>query len=219
MRMQRLRNREGFTLVELAIVLVIIGIILGAVLKGQTLIDNSRAKRVQSDIKGLEAMIWTYFDRNGRLPGDCDQDGIIEFNAPNNTTGTTPSNSANPNQDDCTGVGGGNPDANVNRVFSDLRIAQIAPYNQPNINLAKHKANGFFNVGMDTAGGTNYSAIFIYNIPAWMAKMIDVSIDGRESGTQGRFRRHDTQDGGANWPNQTQNNTLVAGAYYFDKSP
>ncbi|BAU24086.1 hypothetical protein THC_1726 [Caldimicrobium thiodismutans] len=69
---------KGFTLVELAIVLVIIGIILGAVLKGQELIANARAKRVQNDLRGLEAIIWTYYDRRGNLPGDTNNDGIID---------------------------------------------------------------------------------------------------------------------------------------------
>ena len=70
--MERIRNQKGFTLIELSIVLVIIGIILGAVLKGQELINNSKAKRIQSDLKGIEAMIWTYYDRKGRFPGDCE---------------------------------------------------------------------------------------------------------------------------------------------------
>lgn len=213
--MRRLREQKGFTLVELAIVLVIIGIILGAVLKGQALIDNAKAKRVQDDMRGLEAMVWTYYDRNNRLPGDCDQDGVIEYNTPNNTTGTTPSNNTDPTADDCAAGAEGN----VNRTFSDLRIAQIAPYGQPNVNFARHKANGLINIGMDTAGGTNYSAIFLYGVPTWMAKMLDVSVDGVEDGTSGRVRRHDTADGGAAWPAASSNGTPVTLTYYFDRSP
>ncbi|GAB4389898.1 MAG: prepilin-type N-terminal cleavage/methylation domain-containing protein [Thermodesulfovibrionales bacterium] len=213
--MKALREQRGFTLVELAIVLVIIGIILGAVLKGQALIDNAKAKRVQDDMKGLEAMIWTYFDRSNRLPGDCDMDGVIEYNTPNNTTGTTPSNNTDPTTDDCSAGAEGN----VNRAFSDLRVAQIAPYGQPNINFATHKASGLVNIGMDTVAGTNYSAIFLYGLPTWMAKMIDVSVDGVEDGAAGRVRRHDTADGGAAWPAASSNGTPVTVTYYFDRAP
>ncbi|OYY22119.1 MAG: prepilin-type cleavage/methylation domain-containing protein, partial [Thiotrichales bacterium 35-46-9] len=39
-----MKQQKGFTLVEMAIVLVIIGLLLGGVLKGQELIDNSRIK-------------------------------------------------------------------------------------------------------------------------------------------------------------------------------
>lgn len=61
---------EGFTLVEIAIVLVIIGLILGGVLKGQELIDNSRAKKAANDLSGVAAAYYGYIDRYNRLPGD-----------------------------------------------------------------------------------------------------------------------------------------------------
>lgn len=66
-----IRNTKGFTLVELAIVLVIIGIILGAVLKGQELINNAKTKRAYNQVREVSAAIYTYMDKYGlRLPGD-----------------------------------------------------------------------------------------------------------------------------------------------------
>lgn len=67
--MRQLKNQKGFTLIELAIVLVIIGIILGAVLKGQDLIQNARAKQFISKVKAWEVAQWTYFDRKGKFAG------------------------------------------------------------------------------------------------------------------------------------------------------
>ncbi|MEM0326942.1 MAG: prepilin-type N-terminal cleavage/methylation domain-containing protein [Desulfurococcaceae archaeon] len=61
---------RGFTLVELAIVLVIIGIILGGILKGQELIFNAKVKRLQSQVKEMMAAVYTYYDKYGYLPGD-----------------------------------------------------------------------------------------------------------------------------------------------------
>lgn len=69
--------QKGFTLVEMAIVLVVIGIILGAVLKGQDLIDNARAKQFITKITTWEVALNTYFDRKGKYPGDTDKNGII----------------------------------------------------------------------------------------------------------------------------------------------
>jgi len=64
------RNHKGFTLVELAIVLVIIGIILGAVLKGQELINNAKMKRAYNQYREIMAATYTYYDRYGKFPGD-----------------------------------------------------------------------------------------------------------------------------------------------------
>ncbi|MGC8966364.1 MAG: prepilin-type N-terminal cleavage/methylation domain-containing protein [Caldimicrobium sp.] len=61
---------RGFTLVELAIVLVIIGIILGAVLKGQELVFNAKVKRLVSQAKEMMAALYTYYDKYGYYPGD-----------------------------------------------------------------------------------------------------------------------------------------------------
>ena len=74
---ERLRNARGFTLIELAIVLVIIGIILGAVLKGGDLIEGAKAKRLTVNSNAWSALAWTYVDMKGRFPGDAGRDGII----------------------------------------------------------------------------------------------------------------------------------------------
>ena len=44
------KGQSGFTLVEIAIVLVIIGLLLGGVLKGQELIENGRVKNATNDM-------------------------------------------------------------------------------------------------------------------------------------------------------------------------
>jgi prepilin-type N-terminal cleavage/methylation domain-containing protein len=64
------RSQAGFTLVEIAIVLVIIGLLLGAVLKGQELIDNSRVKNASNAISSIKAAAYGYLDRYRALPGD-----------------------------------------------------------------------------------------------------------------------------------------------------
>src|SRR5690606_18493486 len=64
------RKQAGFTLIEIAIVLVIIGLLLGGVLQGQQLIENSRVKSAVNDFNGIAAATFSYQDRYGRLPGD-----------------------------------------------------------------------------------------------------------------------------------------------------
>lgn len=64
------RRQKGFTLVEIAIVLVIIGLLLGGVLKGQQLIFNSRIKATYNLSRELGAAVNGYMDRYRALPGD-----------------------------------------------------------------------------------------------------------------------------------------------------
>jgi len=66
-----LKGQAGFTLVEMAIVLVIIGLILGAVIKGQELIVSAKAKKAASDLNAVVASFNNYADMYGnRIPGD-----------------------------------------------------------------------------------------------------------------------------------------------------
>ena len=67
------RMQKGFTLVEIAIVLVIVGLLIGGVLKGQEMITNAKLKRVESDNAGLAAAMFSYQDRYLQLPGDDTQ--------------------------------------------------------------------------------------------------------------------------------------------------
>jgi prepilin-type N-terminal cleavage/methylation domain-containing protein len=64
------RKQSGFTLVEIAIVLVIVGLLIGGVLKGREMITNAKIKRIENDFAGVSAAIYAYQDRYGSLPGD-----------------------------------------------------------------------------------------------------------------------------------------------------
>jgi len=76
----QLKKQTGFTLVEIAIVLVIVGLLIGGVLKGQEMITNAKLKRIESDNAGLSAAIFGYQDRYLQLPGD-DDDANDRFDA------------------------------------------------------------------------------------------------------------------------------------------
>ena len=66
----QLKKQTGFTLVEIAIVLVIVGLLIGGVLKGQEMITNAKLKRMESDNAGIAAAMFSYQDRYLQLPGD-----------------------------------------------------------------------------------------------------------------------------------------------------
>lgn len=64
------KTQTGFTLIELAIVLVIIGLLLGGVLKGQELINSAKVKNMATDFKNIQVYIYGYQDKFKALPGD-----------------------------------------------------------------------------------------------------------------------------------------------------
>ena len=73
-------SQGGFTLVEIAIVLVIIGLLLGGVLKGQELITQAKIKNVANDLNGMSAAVYGYQDRFKKFPGDDNDAGTRWLN-------------------------------------------------------------------------------------------------------------------------------------------
>jgi prepilin-type N-terminal cleavage/methylation domain-containing protein len=65
-----MRKQQGFTLIEIAIVLVIIGLLLGGVLKGQELINAARVRNIASQLDGVKIAYLGFQDRFRALPGD-----------------------------------------------------------------------------------------------------------------------------------------------------
>lgn len=66
------KRQQGFTLVEIAIVMVIIGLLLGGALKGQEMITNAKNKRIKADFDQISAAMYSYQDIYRALPGDND---------------------------------------------------------------------------------------------------------------------------------------------------
>ena len=65
-----MRKQQGFTLVEIAIVLVIIGLLLGGILRGQELIQNARVRNIIDQQNGIKAAFFGFQDRFRMIPGD-----------------------------------------------------------------------------------------------------------------------------------------------------
>lgn len=80
-----MKKQQGFTLIEIAIVLVIIGLLLGGILKGQEMITQGKIKNAISDFNGVQAAYYGYQDRYRAAPGD-------DPNAGTRWSGTTPGN-------------------------------------------------------------------------------------------------------------------------------
>jgi prepilin-type N-terminal cleavage/methylation domain-containing protein len=123
------RNQSGFTLIEIAIVLVIIGLLLGGVLKGQELINSAKVKNLATDFRNLPVTIYGYQDKFKALPGD-DACAYASATCPNpHMTAPTVSPVAN-------GNGNGVIEGNWNDItiasesynfWQHVRVAGLAP--------------------------------------------------------------------------------------------
>lgn len=88
--MKHAHRKAGFSLVELAIVLLIIGLIVGGVLKGQDLIQSARVNDVQTTMNQVRAATNTFQDKYVALPGDMERASFLNdgwSDGPNNQGG------------------------------------------------------------------------------------------------------------------------------------
>lgn len=162
--------QSGFTLIEIAIVLVIIGLLLGGVLKGQEMMNNAKIKRAYNDFNGVSAAIYSYLDRYGALPGDDP-----------NANARWGGSAALPSQGD--GVIDGAYDANAvgsesSLVWEHLRAAGLV--GGTGITMPTNAFGGVIGVEDFSQGTTNIasgSVICVTNIEAEFAEILDIQLD------------------------------------------
>lgn len=125
------RNQSGFTLIEIAIVLVIIGLLLGGVMKGQELINSAKVKNLATDFRNIPVFIYGYQDKFRALPGDDrGVDSHLSNLNPTCPGGTCPVASSNTTAGD--GVIGGDWNSTSSSdesylVWQHVRLAGLAP--------------------------------------------------------------------------------------------
>ena len=94
-RTKGIGRQRGFTLVEMSVVMVIAGLLFAAVATGQELVAQAKASKLVAEIKSTEMQIQRYLQAKGRLPGDCNADGVIDYAADANASASLRSDIAN----------------------------------------------------------------------------------------------------------------------------
>ncbi|MCB2053660.1 MAG: prepilin-type N-terminal cleavage/methylation domain-containing protein [Geminicoccaceae bacterium] len=151
--------QAGFTLVELSIVLVIIGLIIGGVLKGQEMIQSARLKSMIAQVESYRAAHNTFRDKYGALPGDY-RDGQAALGTPLGITWSTPACDGSANACDGDGILDGSQSSQENLLYwQQLAAADLIT----GIQLADAPVASF-GQGMPSASvgggfGTDYATI------------------------------------------------------------
>lgn len=70
-------NQAGFSLIEMAVVLIIMGLLIGGVLKGRELIESARLRRIASQLHEYRVATNAFLDRFDALPGDFNKATIL----------------------------------------------------------------------------------------------------------------------------------------------
>jgi len=205
------RKQRGFTLVELSVVLVVVGLLFAAVVKGQEVIDSAKSQKLINDIKSTEALIQKYVQLKSRMPGDCNADGLIDFPVDNVVRTDVANNDraalydystaqktyasaaaiATVNEG-CAQINGTAfttyNDVGTNNWLNDLKLAGLVSDSVPNRTFAKQVNEDFLFVGSVTEGtasisstGAQYNAIVIQNVPQWMARQVATAINGTDA--------------------------------------
>jgi prepilin-type N-terminal cleavage/methylation domain-containing protein len=120
-----MNKQTGFTLIELAIVLVIIGLLLGGVLRGQELINSARVKSLTRDFQNTQVYLYGYQDRFKSIPGD---DGRADVRLPG-PPAATPATGANANNGQINGAWNDGFAAGTESIlfWQHVRLAGLAP--------------------------------------------------------------------------------------------
>jgi len=183
--------QAGFTLVEIAIVLVIIGLLLGGILKGQEMITNAKIKSVINDFNGVTAAVNSYWDRYRALPGDelsattLARWGAAAFGGDGNVVlcpgacGFTPPKY---NVAPVTPASGG-PEPGL--FWLHLRLAGFVPgptTGIPSTAQPSNAANGI--IGVQTTGmGFGSNIVCSSNLPDKIAIAVDTQMDDASAAT------------------------------------
>ena len=161
------KQQGGFTLIEIAIVLVIVGLLLGGILKGQELITQAKIRNVVNDFNGTSAAYYAYQDRYRAIPGD-------DINAA--TRWTNPQATAGDGNGSISGNYNATAGAESAYFWQDLRLSGLIAGAGTDTAPPQNAASGITGV---QNGALGFAGLVVCssNLPAKIAQAVDSQFD------------------------------------------
>jgi len=212
----RKSRQRGFSLIEIALGLAVMGVLIGMTLKSQELLEQYRQSQFVTQVQALVANARAHRSVQGRWPGDCNRDGLVD---PAFTTLVTPPTGdaldyAVPVSLDAAASSGatyllGNvcpqstllPFEDLNVAFNELKRASLTPGGEPNRKSADHRLGGFaYFINLDVGIPIDlnrieqqFNALVLTDVSIQAARRLSTAIDGfnGSAADTGRVRRWD----------------------------
>lgn len=184
-------QQSGFTLVEIAIVLVIIGLLLGGILKGQELINSAKVKALATDFRTVQTFIYGYQDKYKAIPGDQTQVQLDANFAPAGTANAS-TTVATLQNGVINGVWNDTTVASESFVFwQHVRLANLAPGGTNTGTLTEYQPRNAEGGLMGIQGGTTppisgLRGTYVFcssRILGKFAKQLDLTLDNGDTAT------------------------------------
>ena len=232
------KSQRGFTLVEMSIVLVIIGMILGAVSIGKDLQRDAEYSKIKQKFVDQWVQAYnTYYQRAGVVVGDSQSEPRFMINGENynSAAGVSVSGGNMTAVADLPGICQGSSAPNIAPVATRLDLHAL--FDRLGIRMPPGRAEGLEDryVYLDSNGNPQEIQVcFQWNKPATasgsgnvmviagltpdLARVLDQMIDGKADAQEGVFRQQGVANGaagaaGVEWAgNNTQNVTATGGA-------
>jgi prepilin-type N-terminal cleavage/methylation domain-containing protein len=185
-----IRNNKGFSLIEIAVVLIIIGIIIGAIVKGKDIIRSAEQKKIYTKfVNGWNIAYMTFYDRTGKILGDT-WDVII----------ATPAAGQDGQADTAAGATGVVTDAGRAELYDGpasgsaymglLQAGLKAPVTNTTTNYEyrytdSDGAGHVLTVAFDYDDSDKYNYMWVTNCPNELGIALDTMVDGEADGTAG----------------------------------
>lgn len=197
--------RKGFTLIELSIVLIIIGLIIGGVMKGKDLINSAEQKKIYNTwIKQWQVTFNEYQDRTGNILGDGTQNGGVHSTQDGQTD--------NVNIGTSTAV-----QAQLRAIGLDVPVSNMAESDGGRYKIKGKYTTGTANAYLYWLYSNTDSAyknrLYITGMPTDVAIAFDKMTDGSMDPSAGSFRRYNDNKTGTDgtsktWPDASTTNVV-----------
>jgi len=155
---------KGFTLIEFAFVIIIVGVLLTGIVRSVEMVESARSKRILAEASVMIDAQNSFFERTGRFAGDTNNDGIIGFATINRS----------PSLD-----GISNSENDADRAFNELKsLNLLADKDNSEIAIQSSREIIFYAGQRDSSG--NQNLLVIRNISCSTALQLEINFDNNK---------------------------------------